>query len=140
MKRATIIFVLFTAGCLDTTGYVGEVPDNTDEDVVCNRDFECSEYPTWQSWGTYHDGDSEFACEPCWYNHHYEQRNDCCSCDPEIHPKWCSSGGGAIYFCSPLGSFVRRDCANYCAFFAYPFGDTCVEVNGEAQCDCRMTF
>ncbi|MEA3272573.1 MAG: hypothetical protein U9P90_02795 [Patescibacteria group bacterium] len=141
MKHIALLLVLVITGCLNTTGSIGEVPEVEEEEYVeCNRDIECVEYPTWQSWQTYYDGDSEFVCEPCWRNHHYEQRGDCCVCNPEEHRKWCSSNRSAIYFCSPLGEFIHRNCAAYCAWFRYSYGNTCVEISGEAQCDCRMEF
>lgn len=125
MKRTILALLIVASGCIGTMGGVSE-------EQTCHRDFECVEYPVWQTWETAREGWSDYECEPCWWGHHRQQRGDCCSCNSDVSD-WCSGGDEGVYHCTPLGEFEYESCASWCQRVEnLPYGGTC--ENGNCVC------
>lgn len=126
IKKVFLIFFLFLPAC------VIETEEIVDDDI-CNRDFECLEYPTWQTEETYLEGFSNYECEPCWYYLRHSQKGNCCACNPEVYHKWCSSDSNGFYHCSSRGYFEYVSCYSWCVRIEnLPYNGTC----NEGECEC----
>jgi len=131
-----IIFVLMFLSFSACTKEATE----TEEGDVCHRDFECREYPTWETWDSRNGGYFQSECVPCWYEYRRVLMGQCCTCNPDTNHNWCNEDGDGFYHCSPSGEFDALSCGGYCARFGYPYGDRCIMVDGEAECDCRFVY
>jgi len=132
MKKISLVFVFFVISC------AGEPPV---ENIVCDHEVACAEYPAWQTEYTFIEGYSNYECEPCWRDYEHSLAGDCCACDPDTHHTWCDEDGTGIYHCSPIGLFEHEGCSGYC-FRMYGYSawftndDVCVGEVGDAFCDC----